>query len=87
MTSRGVAQYGTAALCSLHPRIDPITIPPKAKTPWQPAHRLEYVLEVVNTAGNGNITVRCMFCVYEGRDNVVVDGNSMRKRKLRNDIK
>jgi hypothetical protein len=28
-----------------------------------------------------------MFCVYEGRDNVVVDDSSTRKRKSRNDIK
>jgi hypothetical protein len=32
-------------------------MPPKAKTPWQPAHRLEYALEVVNIAGNDDITV------------------------------
>jgi hypothetical protein len=61
-------------------------MPPKAKTPWQPAHELEYALEVVSTAGNGDITVRCMFygditvrCmfyVYEGRDSVVVDDSS-----------
>ncbi len=76
-----------AAICSLHPRIDPIAMPPKAKTPWQPAHELEYALEVVSIAGNGDITVRCMFCVYEGRDSVVVDDNSTRKRKSRNDIK
>jgi len=62
-------------------------MPPKAKTPWQPAHRFEYALEVVSTTGNNNIIVRCMFYVYEGRDNVVVDGNSTRKRKSRNDIK
>jgi hypothetical protein len=62
-------------------------MPPKAKTPWQPAHGLEYALEVVSTTGNGDITIRCMFCVYEGRDSVVVDGSSTRKRKSRNDIK
>jgi hypothetical protein len=62
-------------------------MPPKAKTPWQPVHGFEYALEVVNTAGNGDITVRCMFCIYEGRDNVVVNGNSTRKRKSHNDIK
>ncbi len=44
-------------------------------------------MEVVNTAGNGDIIVPCMFCVYEGRDNVVVDDNSTQKRKSRNDIK
>ncbi len=62
-------------------------MPPKAKTPWQPAHGFKYVLEVVSTVGNSDITVRCMFCVYEGRDNVVVDCSSTRKRKSRNDIK
>jgi len=87
MTSRGAAKCGTAAICSLHPRINPIAMPPKAKTPWQPAHGLEYALEVVNTTGNGNITVRCMLCIYEGRDSVVVDGSSTRKRKSRNDTK
>ncbi|CAK9873021.1 unnamed protein product [Sphagnum jensenii] len=76
MTSRGAAEYGTTAICSLHPKINPITMPPKAKTPWQPAHELEYALEVVSTTGNGNIIVRCMFYVYEGRDSVVVDDNS-----------
>ncbi len=87
MTSWGTAEWGVAAICSLHPRIDPIAMPPKAKTPWQPAHGLEYALEVVSTTSNDNITVWCIFCVYEGRDNVVVDGNSTRKRKSRNDIK
>jgi len=87
MTSRGVVKCGAAAICSLHPKIDPIAMPPKAKTPWQPAHGLKYALEVVSTAGNGDITVRCMFCVYEGRDSVVVDGSSTRKCKSRNDIK
>jgi hypothetical protein len=87
MTSRGVAKCGAIAICSLHPRINPIAMPPKAKTPWQPAHELEYALEVISTAGNGNITVRCMFYVYEGRDSVVVDGSSTRKRKSHNDIK
>jgi hypothetical protein len=62
-------------------------MPRKAKTPWQPAHGLEYALEVVSTTGNGDITVRCMFCVYEGRDNIVVDGSSTRTCKSRNDIK
>jgi hypothetical protein len=62
-------------------------MPPKVKTPWQPAHGLEYALEVISTAGNGDITVRCMFCVYEGLDSVVVDGSSTRKRKSCNDIK
>ncbi len=62
-------------------------MPPKAKTPWQPTHGLKYALEVVSTAGNGDITVRCIFCVYEGRDNVVVDSSSTRKRKSRNNIK
>ncbi|KAH8944234.1 hypothetical protein BDL97_13G098700 [Sphagnum fallax] len=82
-----LVECGAATICSLHPRIDPIAMPPKAKTPWQPAHGLEYVLEVVSTVGNGDITVRCMFCIYEGRDSIVVDGNSTQKRKSCNDIK
>ncbi|CAM6014768.1 unnamed protein product [Sphagnum balticum] len=51
MTSRGVAECGTT----------PIYMPSKAKTPWQPAHGLEYVLEVVSTAGNDNIAVNERF--------------------------
>ncbi len=84
---QSATKCGAAAIYSLHPRIDPITMPPKAKTPWQPAHGFEYALEVVSTAGNSDITVRCMFCVYEGRDNVVVECSSTRKRKSCNDIK
>jgi hypothetical protein len=61
-------------------------MPPKAKTPWQPTHGVEYALEVVSIAGNGDITVRCMFCIYEGRDSIMVDSSSTRKRKSRNDI-
>jgi hypothetical protein len=61
-------------------------MPPKAKTPWQPTHGLEYALEVVSTTSNGNVIVRCMFCVYEGRDSVVLNDSSTRKRKSRNDI-
>jgi hypothetical protein len=86
MTSQGTAECGTAAICSLHPIIDPIAMPPKAKTPWHPAHGLEYALEVVSTTSNDDITVRCMFCVYEGRDSVVVNDSSTQKRKSRNDI-
>ncbi len=62
-------------------------MPPKAKTPWQFAHRLEYALEVVSTVGNDDITVRCMFSVYEGQDSVVVDDSSMWKHKSHNNIK
>ncbi len=87
MTSRGAAECGVATIYFLHPKIDPIAMPPKAKTPWQPAHELEYALEVVSTTGNGDIIVRCMFCIYEGRDSVVVNGSSTRKRKSRNNIK
>jgi hypothetical protein len=76
MTSRDAAECGVVAIYSLHPRIDPIAMPHKAKTPWQPAHGLVYVLQVVSTAGNGDIIVRCMFCVYEGQDSIVVDGSS-----------
>jgi hypothetical protein len=57
MTSGGAAECGATAICSLHPKIDLIAMPPKAKTPWQPAHRFEYALEVVNTVGNDDITV------------------------------
>ncbi len=87
MTSRGAAECGATAIYSLHPKINLIAMPPKAKTPWQPAHRLEYALEVVNTTGNDDITIRCMFCVYEGRNSIVVDDNLTRKRKSHNNIK
>ncbi|KAF0687743.1 Aste57867_20548 [Aphanomyces stellatus] len=34
----------------------------------QPQHGLEYALEVVLAASDGDATPRCLFCVHEGRD-------------------
>jgi len=62
-----------------------ITMPPKT-TPFQPKHALEYGLELVKTEIGGLQTVRCLFCVYEGRDVVQVGSLTGRKRKSRNDI-
>jgi hypothetical protein len=47
---------------------------------------LEFTLEVVSTIGNGNVTVRCLFCLHEGRDVIEVEVAGC-KRKQRNDIK
>ncbi|ETK84899.1 hypothetical protein L915_10185, partial [Phytophthora nicotianae] len=58
----------------------------KKPTPFQPSHALAYDVEVVATASNGDVTCRCKFCLYEGRD-VVDVGVSGRKRKQRGDIK
>jgi hypothetical protein len=59
----------------------------KAKTPFQPKHALEFGLEVCSTDRHGNETVRCLFCVYLGRDKVAVELSGSRKRKSRSDIK
>jgi len=61
-------------------------MPPK-KTPFQRPHQLEYALEIVSTDGNGDVTVRCLFCLHDGRDTVDVRAGSTRKRKSRTDIK
>ena len=62
-------------------------MPPKKKTPFQRHHHLEYSLEIVSTDAKGDMTVRCLFCLNEGRDTVVVHAGSSRKRKSRTDIK
>jgi hypothetical protein len=59
---------------------------PKAKTPFQPKHTLEFSLEVCSTDRHGNETGRCLFCVYLGRDKVVIEPGGSRKRKSRSDI-
>ncbi len=61
-------------------------MPPKS-TPFQPKHALEYGLELVKTEADGSQTVRCLFCVFEGRDPVEAGALTGRKRKSRVDIK
>ncbi len=58
----------------------------KKATLFQKPHALEFSLEVVSTAGNGDVIVRCLFCLHEGRD-VIEVGVAGCKRKQRNDIK
>jgi hypothetical protein len=58
----------------------------KVNTPFQPAHKLTYAVEVVNTTGDGFITCRCMFCEHIGRDAVEVGPTSSRKRKSRSTV-
>jgi hypothetical protein len=58
----------------------------KKLTPFQKSHALKFALEVVSTEGSGNVTVRCKFCLHEGRD-VVEVSVAGRKRKQRWDIK
>jgi hypothetical protein len=59
----------------------------KASTPFQPKHKLVYALELVSTDGNGDVTLRCLFCLHDGRDVHEVVAGSSRKRKSRCDIK
>ena len=40
----------------------------KKATPFQKAHALEFVFEIVSTDARGHVTVRCLFCLYEGGD-------------------
>jgi hypothetical protein len=44
-----------------------------------------YAIEVVSTVSNSNVTCRCKFCVYEGREEVEVGVTSC-KCKQRSDI-
>jgi hypothetical protein len=44
----------------------------KKATPYQLGHGLMYAIEVVSMTSNGEVTCRCKFCVYEGRDEVEV---------------
>jgi hypothetical protein len=46
---------------------------------------LTYAIKVVSTTSNGDVTCRCKFCVYEGRNEVEV-GIVGCKRKQRSDI-
>jgi hypothetical protein len=44
-------------------------------------HALEFDLEVVSKDAIGDVTMRCLFCVHKGQDNVEVDDSSGGKRK------
>jgi hypothetical protein len=60
----------------------------KKAMPFQKAHVLDFafeVVEVVSTNARGDVTVQCLFCMYEGRD-VVKVGVVGRKPKQRSDI-
>jgi hypothetical protein len=58
----------------------------KKGTPFQKAHVLDFALEIVSTDAHGDVTVWCLFCLYQGRD--VVEVNIARqKRKQHSDIK
>ncbi|CAM6023396.1 unnamed protein product [Sphagnum balticum] len=57
----------------------------KKATPFQKAHELTYAIKEVSKDARGDVTVRCLFCVYEGHDIVEVDVAG-RKCKQRNDI-
>ncbi|CAK9278564.1 unnamed protein product [Sphagnum jensenii] len=53
---------------------------------FQKAHAQDFALEIVSTDVHGDVTVRCLFCLYQGRHVVKVNVVG-RKRKQRNDIK
>jgi hypothetical protein len=44
-------------------------------TPFQTKHALEFGQEVVSKDAKGDVTVLCLFCIHEGRDNVEVSGS------------
>ncbi len=57
----------------------------KKVTPFQKAHELTYAIKEVSKDACGNVTVRCLFSMYEGRDIVEVRV-ARQKRKQRSDI-
>ena len=56
----------------------PRAMPPK-RAPFQPAHALDYTLEVTSQDGKGSATACCLFCVHEGRDDVEVGRNGRKQ--------
>jgi hypothetical protein len=52
----------------------------KKATPFQKAHELTYAVKEVSKDTRGDVTVRCLFCVYKGHDIVEV-GVAGQKRK------
>ncbi len=58
----------------------------KKATSYQRSHTLDFALEVILTAANGDVTAMCKFCLYEGRDVVQFDDNLTCKRKHCYDI-
>ncbi|CAI5741065.1 unnamed protein product [Hyaloperonospora brassicae] len=61
-------------------------MPPRT-TPFQSKHCLEFGLEIVSRDKYGNPTVQCNFCAFEGRDQVTVNEEGIRKSKSRDDTK
>ncbi|CAK9216560.1 unnamed protein product [Sphagnum troendelagicum] len=58
----------------------------KKPMPFQKSHALKFAVEIVSTDVRGDVTIRCKFCLHEGRD-VVEVGVAGRKHKQHNDIK
>ena len=52
-------------------------MPPKT-TPFQQKHKLEFGLKLIKTEKGGAQTVRCLFCVCDGRYQVEVGGTTGR---------
>jgi hypothetical protein len=40
----------------------------KKGTPFQKAHELDFALKIILTDAHGDVMVRCLFCLYQGRD-------------------
>ena len=49
-----------------------------------PAHALEYAVEVTSRDARGSATASCLFCVYEGRDDVKVGQNGRKRQRTAN---
>lgn len=58
----------------------------KKPTLFWKSHALEFVAEIVSTNARGSMTVRCKFCLHEGR-NVIEVGMAGHKHKQCNNIK
>jgi hypothetical protein len=56
-------------------------------TPFQTKHTLEFGLEVVSKDAKGDVTVRCLFYIHEGRDGVEISNSLGRKHKATSTIK
>jgi hypothetical protein len=57
----------------------------KTRNPVLANHSLDFVVERIDTSSGS--TVRCLFCVHEGREDVSVGAGSSRKRKRTDKIK
>ncbi|CAK9863190.1 unnamed protein product [Sphagnum jensenii] len=58
----------------------------KKPTSFQKSHTLKFDVEIVLMDARGDMTIRCKFCLHEGRDIVEV-GVASRKHKQCSDIK